>query len=189
MPTLEHEISTNAYSPPSLITVWLGTNDAALTNGSNVAMHVPLDEYKSNLIKIVHRFQHAAPDAKILLITPAHIDDGARAKFAAERTDAKRGLIDRSNAATGNYSRACVEVANSLEIPVLDMYTHFNSMPETTRNAMLVDGIHFNEAGNKEVDEQLRSKLSVEFPALVSALGTWQIPPVSKYEAEDPYTP
>ncbi|KAG3036680.1 hypothetical protein JG687_00004837 [Phytophthora cactorum] len=187
MPVLEDEISSGAYNSPSLITVWLGTNDAALTNGSNSEMHVPIEDYKHNLIKIVDWFQTAAPNASILVITPSHIDDDARAKYASERTDMKRGLVDRSNAAVGNYSRACVEVANTLNVPVLNLYAHFNAMPATTRNEMLVDGIHFNAAGNKAVNEQLHSKLSAEFPSLAQSLERWQFPAASKYVTEDPW--
>ncbi|KAK1931130.1 GDSL esterase/lipase [Phytophthora citrophthora] len=188
-PTLEHEITTSAYSSPSLITVWLGTNDATLTNGSNANMHVPINEYKENLVKIVVGFQNVASKAKVLLITPPHIGDAARIKYAAERTDAKRGLVDRSNAAAGKYSRACVEVANSLNVPVLDLYAHFNAMSVETRDGMLADGIHFNAAGNKVVDEQLQKKLSTEFPELIDSLNNWQFPAVSKFQAEDPWTP
>ncbi|KAJ8578880.1 hypothetical protein ON010_g323 [Phytophthora cinnamomi] len=189
VPTLEREISTGAYTAPSLITVWLGTNDAALINGSNTEMHVPIDDYKENLQQIVRRFQTSAPNANILLITPPHIDDDARAKNAAERTDGKRGLLDRSDAASGNYSVACVEVANALKVPVLDLYTYFSAMPLKTRNAMLLDGIHFNAAGYQAVDGQLQSKLRTEFPALVSALEDSQFPAASKWVAEDPWTP
>ncbi|ETI50782.1 hypothetical protein F443_05738 [Phytophthora nicotianae P1569] len=188
MPTLENEIATGAYTTPSLITVWLGTNDAVLVNGSNPEMHVPIEEYKDNLNQIVRGFQNAAPDAEILIITPPHIDDDARAKYAAERTDAKRGLVDRSNAATGDYARACVEVASELKVSVLDLYEHFNAMPVESRNTMLADGVHFNAAGYKEVDSQLRSKISSVFPRLTNSLDTWQFPKASKYVAEDPYT-
>ncbi|GMG17554.1 unnamed protein product [Phytophthora fragariaefolia] len=188
MPALEHEISAKAYTSPSLITVSLGTNDAVLVNGSSPEMHVPITDYKHNLAQIVRRFQKAAPSANILLITPPHIDDEARAKYASSRNDAKRGLLDRSDAATRKYSMACVEVANALKVPVLDLYTHFSSMPLATRNAMLVDGIHFNAAGYKVVDKQLRSKLQIDFPALVEPLETWQFPAASKWVTEDPWT-
>lgn len=187
MPVLDQEINTSAYTSPSLITVWLGTNDAALLNGSNSEMHVPIEDFKENLNQIVQGFQKAVPDANILVITPPHIDDDTRAKNAAKRTDAKQRLVGRSNAATGDYSRACVEVATTLKVPVLDLYEHFNAMPVATRNAMLADGIHFNAAGNKVVDEQLRNKLSTDFPALAESLETWQIPAASKYVAEDPW--
>ncbi|EGZ22243.1 hypothetical protein PHYSODRAFT_488092 [Phytophthora sojae] len=188
MPTLEREISIGTYTSPSLITVWLGTNDATLIGGSNSEMHVPIEDYKKNLNQIVRRFQSAAPKAKILLITPPHVDDKARAKAAAERTDSKRGLVDRSDAASGNYSVACVEVAKALKVPVLDLYSHFSAMPLATRNAMLVDGLHFNAKGHRELDELLRSKLSAEFPALFSSLDVYQFPFVSKWMEEDPYT-
>ncbi|ETP48484.1 hypothetical protein F442_05786 [Phytophthora nicotianae P10297] len=141
MPSLENEIATGAYTTPSLITVWLGTNDAALVNGSSSEMHVPIEEYKDILSQIVRGFQNAAPDAEILLISPAHIGEDARVKAAAERTDAKRGMVDRPNAATGDYARACVEVANELNVSVLDLYEHFNAMPVETQTTMLSDGI------------------------------------------------
>ncbi|KAL4085746.1 hypothetical protein PRIC1_015081 [Phytophthora ramorum] len=189
MPVLEQEISTRSYTVPSLITVWLGTNDAALVNGSNSEMHVRIEDYKENLIQIVNGFQKTSPNAKLLLITPPHIDDGARTKYAAERTDSKRGLVDRSNAMAGNYSRACVEAAETLKVPLLDLNAHFNAMPVATRNAMLEDGIHFNAEGNQVVDQQLQSKLQSEFPELMTSLDTWQVPAVSKYVSEDPWKP
>jgi hypothetical protein len=74
------------------------------------------------------------------------------------------------------------------KVPVLDLYAHFNAMPVATRDAMLVDGIHFNAAGNEVVDEQIRSKIETEFPALAEALQVWQVPAASKYVAEDPYS-
>ncbi|KAF1780453.1 SGNH hydrolase-type esterase domain [Phytophthora cactorum] len=174
MPTLEQEITSGAYTTPSLITVWLGTNDAALVNGSSLEMHVPIEEYKENLNQIVP--------------TPAHIDDDARTKYAAERTDTKRGLVDRSDAATGNYARACVEVANELKVSVLDLYEHFKAMPVETQKKLLSDGIHFTAAGNKVVDSQFQSKITSDFPALTDTLDTWQFPKASKYVAEDPWT-
>ncbi|KAG1688533.1 hypothetical protein DVH05_003623 [Phytophthora capsici] len=188
MPALEQEISTRVYSSPSLITIWLGTNDAALVNGSNSEMHVAIDEYKANLGEIVRKFQTAAPKAEILMITPPHIGDEARIKYAANRTDEKKGMVDRSNAATGDYARACVEVAEVLRVPVLDLYGFFNAQSLEARNTLLADGIHFNVAGNKAMYEQFRSKLSSDFPGVVSALDEWQFPLASKYVKEDPWT-
>ncbi|KAE8912308.1 hypothetical protein PF001_g28059 [Phytophthora fragariae] len=90
MPTIEDEISSSAYAVPSLITIFLGTNDGVLVNGSNPEMHVPISEYKENLIKNVSGFQNAAPEADILLITPPHVGDGAGIQHASERNDMKR---------------------------------------------------------------------------------------------------
>lgn len=161
LPTIEEELTSNKYAIPSLITLWLGTNDAVLTNGSNPEMHVPVTNYKENLVKIVNGFQKLAPDAAILLITPAHVDDGAR--INSERNDTKRGLVDRSNAVTSNYSQACVEVAGTLDVPVLDLNAHFNAMAQPERNAFLLDGLHYNAEGNKVVHELLQSKINSDF--------------------------
>ncbi|KAG7394471.1 hypothetical protein PHYBOEH_005171 [Phytophthora boehmeriae] len=188
MPGLEDEISKGAYTP-ALIAVWLGTNDAVLTNGSNPEMHVPIADYTENLAKIVANFQAAAPDAKMLLITPPHVDDAARAEFAATRTGAKRGLLDRSNAETGNYARACTEAASKAGVPVLDLYSYFNAMPESDRNGLLQDGLHFNAAGHNVIDEQFQSTIETEFPDVMEKLQPLQFPLASKWVTEDPYIP
>ncbi|POM60870.1 hypothetical protein PHPALM_30215, partial [Phytophthora palmivora] len=70
-PTLAKQLKSGALKP-SVITVWLGSNDASLTNGSNPDMHVPLADYSKNLHEIVASFQAAAPSAEIVMITPPH---------------------------------------------------------------------------------------------------------------------
>ncbi|KAL3669759.1 hypothetical protein V7S43_005140 [Phytophthora oleae] len=73
VPLINREIQMDAYNTPSLITVWLGANDAALWNGSNSETHAPIEDYKNNLMKIVASLWMAAPAASILLITPPHV--------------------------------------------------------------------------------------------------------------------
>jgi lysophospholipase L1-like esterase len=184
LPLIATEIQTDAYNSPSLITVWLGTNDAALWNGSDSVAHVPIQDYKANLIKIVRGLWVTAPTAKMLLVTPPPVDDAARAEYANASTG---GLLDRSNAVTTTYARACVETAGVLGVPVLDLNSFLNAMDETTRNTLLENGLHFNAEGNTVVDEQIRSKIAAEFPALDEALQSWQLPAASKWESEDPW--
>ncbi|KAL3669760.1 hypothetical protein V7S43_005141 [Phytophthora oleae] len=47
-------------------------------------------------------------------------------------------------------------------------------MSESERDALLVDGLHLNEAGNAAVDELLRGKIATDFPSLNEALEAWQ---------------
>ncbi|KAG6609876.1 GDSL esterase/lipase [Phytophthora cinnamomi] len=187
VPLVDREIWTKAYATPSLVIVWLGANDAALWNGSNSETHVPIGDYKENLIKIISGLWVAAPTAHFLLITPPHVNDSARVEIANERTNSKRGLVDRSNAMTKKYARACVEASETLNVTVLDLNSYFNAMSEAGRNALLVDGLHFNQDGNKVVDEQLRNKIAAEFPALDKALQVWQFPPASTWVSTDPW--
>ena len=172
-PTIAQEIRKSIYPTPSLITIWFGSNDAALANGTASKTHVPIVEYEKNLVAIARTFQMAAPTAALLLITPPHINDSARVTIAAEQND----TIDRTNAMSSLYARACVEVGAALHVPVLDLNLHFNTMPETTRNALLLaDGLHLNALGNLQVESLLRSKLAFEFPELE---GVFRIPQFS----------
>ncbi|KAF4322723.1 hypothetical protein BBO99_00003002 [Phytophthora kernoviae] len=167
MPALEDEIN-NGMCAPTLITVWLGTNDVVLTGGSNAEMHVLIETYTENLVNIVTSFQAAAPDVKILLVPPPHVNDVARAKYAKQQADAKRSLVGRFNAMPGTYAHACVKAGLKTGVPVLNLYEYFSAMPEATRNVLLRDGLHFITADHKIVDKQFRSKIETEFPSVIT---------------------
>ncbi|KAK1931133.1 GDSL esterase/lipase [Phytophthora citrophthora] len=184
-PTIEREIRKGVYETPSLITVWFGANDAALASGYDSKTHVPISDYKENLKKIVSQFWTAAPSADILLITPPHVNDSARAELAKDQN----GTIDRTNAMAKEYAQACVETGASIGVPVLDLNSYFNAMNETTRDALLIsDGLHFNSSGNKLVYEQVEKKVAEVFPSLAAKLKLWQFPASSKYSQSDPWT-
>ncbi|KAG3070166.1 hypothetical protein PI124_g21324 [Phytophthora idaei] len=184
-PTIKREIQKGIYNTPSLITVWFGSNDAALDNGTSSKTHVPIEDYNDNLKKIVRQFWTAAPTTDILLITLPHVNDTARAELSAQ----KNGTLDRTNAMAKEYACACVEAAEALNVHVLDLNTLFNAMPEATRNGLLqADGLHLNAMGNILVDEQLRLKIADEFPILENNLEVLQFPAASHYAAEDPWT-
>lgn len=169
LPVIERELSGEVRSP-SLITLWLGANDAALPDGTAARQHVPLAMYKENLVKIVRTFQARAPQAHVLLITPPHVDDAVR------KLRSSSGYAERTNATAGEYARACVEVASELDMNVLDLYSFFNAIPESDRAACLDDGLHFTAKGNRLVDEQLQAKISDALPNVVKQLEAWQLP-------------
>ncbi|KAJ8523666.1 hypothetical protein ON010_g17454 [Phytophthora cinnamomi] len=174
---------------PSLVTIWLGANDAALPDGSMSEQHVPMAAYQNNLAQLVRIFKAVAPDASILLVTPPHVDDEVQKTNAMNEEGRKKGLVSRSNKVTGEYARACVEIASELGVPVLDLYSHFNGMSESERNDLLVDGLHFDETGNDEVYRQLRDKINSDFPELSRKLDRWQFPRFEDWVETDPWTP
>lgn len=138
---------------PAFITLWFGANDAALLDGDSAKQHVPQDEYRSNLVKILHRLRTSAPQAKILLITPPAVDDATRRKLS------KTGKLDRCNTVTGEYAKICVEVAETENAPVIDLHTLFNTFHGAEFTAQFVDGLHFSQKGNRVVFEHLRKKI------------------------------
>ncbi|KAG7377296.1 hypothetical protein PHYPSEUDO_011880 [Phytophthora pseudosyringae] len=184
-PRIEGEIRKGVYETPSLITVWFGANDAALASGYDSKTHVPIADYKENLKKIVSQLWASAPSADILLITPPHVNDTARADLAKEQN----GTIDRTNAMSKRYAQACVETGASIGVPVLDLNSYFNAMNETTRDSLLIsDGLHFNSSGNQLVYMQLEMKIAEVLPSLAAKLKRWQFPASSKYAWTDPWT-
>jgi lysophospholipase L1-like esterase len=188
MPVIRSEIVSGTYTP-ALITVWLGANDAALPDGSNSEQHVPIDVYRQNLIKIVREFEALAPDARILLITPPHVDDMTRHRRAKKNKGDKQGLVDRTNAMAEKYARACVETAHKLGLPVVDLYSYFSEMPRWRRNNLLEDGLHLNTRGNKLMYDKLMDKIKDAFPDVVRKLERWQVPNFSRLVESDPWVP
>lgn len=47
----------DAPTPPVAVTIFFGANDAALLGRTSERQHVPLEEYKENLRKIIHHFK------------------------------------------------------------------------------------------------------------------------------------
>ncbi|KAG1710628.1 hypothetical protein DVH05_013352 [Phytophthora capsici] len=186
MPVIRGEIASGTYSPV-LITLWLGANDAALPNGSSSEQHVPIENYRQNLIAIVREFQVLAVDARIILITPPHVDDLARHRRAMKNDGDKHGIVDRTNEMTGSYAQACIETAHKLGLPVVDLFSYFNDMPRWRRNNMLEDGLHLNTRGNKLMYDQLLDKIKDEFPGVVRKLERWQLPNFNRLVESDPW--
>ncbi|KAG7380596.1 hypothetical protein PHYPSEUDO_006990 [Phytophthora pseudosyringae] len=169
LPVIERELTGEVRSP-SLITLWLGANDAALPDGIAARQHVPLATYKENLARIVRAYQAKAPQAHILLVTPPHVDDEVR------KSRSPNARAERTNAAAGEYARTCVEAATEIGVTVLDLYAFFNALSESERAACLDDGLHFTAKGNRLVDEQLQAAIGNAFPDLVKQLEAWQLP-------------
>ncbi|KAE9123754.1 hypothetical protein PF010_g6286 [Phytophthora fragariae] len=162
MPVIHGEIVSGTYSP-ALIMLWLGANDAALPTGSSSEQHVPITQYRDNLIRIVRQFQAMAPDARILLITPPHVDDMARHR---------------------RLRRHCINWASPWWI-----YTYFNDMPKWRRNNLLEDGLHLTTRGNKLMFDQLLDKIKAEFPDVMRKLERWQLPKFGTLVESDPWVP
>ncbi|RHY22806.1 hypothetical protein DYB36_011975 [Aphanomyces astaci] len=148
LPVLMAEWTAKA---PSLVLVFLGTNDACLKDGASAEIHVPLDEYRANLQAIVSQIQ--SPDrTPMLFVTPPAFDDTTTLKW------------DRTNADVGKYAAAMMDVGAQLKIPVVDLYTPL----QTNVSSYFFDGLHLNRKGNMRVYDILTAKIQVEFPSFVA---------------------
>lgn len=103
-----------------LVTIMLGTNDAALRH-VEPAVYVPLDEYEKNLREIV---KHCKKTAKfVVVMTPPCMNENQRLAFQHEKYgDGAIGTLDRTNENTRKYAGICTKVSRELGMPCVDLF-------------------------------------------------------------------
>jgi hypothetical protein len=111
---LLNEVFPPGKPAPSLVTVFLGANDATRAE-YGCRQHVPLAEYVANLRLIVRHVQALGTPAHpvhIVLIAPPPIDEEARLVFQRIKyPESATGLNERTLQLSGTYARACVDLA------------------------------------------------------------------------------
>ncbi|KAL8457816.1 hypothetical protein ACS0TY_035623 [Phlomoides rotata] len=169
---LHHIFPLEAAKPPAAVTVFFGANDAALLSGTGKRQHVPLEEYKENLRKIVQHIKNQSPETLIVLITPPPICLEGRREYAWSLYGDKASSVpDRTSEEAGIYAEQCVSVAKELGLPSINLWS---KMQETDgwQRKFLSDGLHLTPEGNavvfKEVvkifDKAGFSELPFDFP-------------------------
>jgi lysophospholipase L1-like esterase len=114
---------------------------------------VPLEEYRDNLVAIVRRFEEL--DVPVILITAPTSHRNVGVPDYLVDLDF---VVDRASAVSihTDYTDVVREVAASEGTYLLDLEEAFNAMePERLEQLMMVDGIHFSDAGAKEAAARL----------------------------------
>ncbi|KAI1608800.1 SGNH hydrolase-type esterase domain-containing protein [Exophiala viscosa] len=163
-------------TPPSpttpaikLMTVFFGANDACVQGSPQ---HVPLERYKEYLTKIATLDRLNLHGTKIIMITPAPVDEWQFSR------------LERTATTTRQYVTACREVAQTLNLPVIDLWTIFMSKAGWTPNSnhpligsrdaprskvlgeLLSDGLHFTAAAYRIVFDELVKLIREKMPEL-----------------------
>ncbi|KAK4394680.1 GDSL esterase/lipase [Sesamum angolense] len=162
--------------PLAAVTIFFGANDAARLEGTGKRQHVPVEEYKDNLRKMVQHIKSGSPNALVVLITPPPIDVEGRREYArsvlvhlfTRLLDAKlepssvilfgkclymairprKRLIGQTKQLV--YTPSSVFLANELGLPSVDLWS---KMQETDgwQKKFLSDGLHLTPEGNAVV--------------------------------------
>ncbi|XP_022978753.1 GDSL esterase/lipase At5g45920 [Cucurbita maxima] len=166
---------------PLALTVFFGANDACLPDRYGAFQHVPLDEYKQNLISIVSFLKKQWPATRILLITPPPIDEEGRLQNPYIVNPLNEP--ERTNNAAGDYAKACIAVAAECGVSVIDIWTKMQQLPGWEK-ACLSDGLHLSRNGNTIVFEEVVQKLKEEglSPEMLPA----DLPLLSEIDYNDP---
>jgi lysophospholipase L1-like esterase len=173
--------------------IFFGANDARLPDTpGGPDQHVPVEEYKANLMNIVtHACIKAHKGVRIVLVTPPPVDE----RKLVEADQAKypgMGLVLRRTAKiTARYAEAVRELGDELEVPVLDIWSVMVRCAATrarcTGNAdgmvgneslpgshdapsnpilqgLLHDGLHFSQSAYKLLFEELITLIQRKWP-------------------------
>ncbi|GAB4845700.1 hypothetical protein Ancab_039103 [Ancistrocladus abbreviatus] len=160
--------------PPLATTIFFGANDAALSGRNNERQHVPVEEYKENLKKIVHHLKECSPNMLMLLITPPPVDEDGRMEYARSLYGEKTMKEpERTNEAAGVYAKHCIELAKELGLPSISLWSKMQET-EGWQKKYLSDGLHLTAEGNAIVYNEVvkvfnqadlfASKMPYDFP-------------------------
>ncbi|KUL89950.1 hypothetical protein ZTR_02897 [Talaromyces verruculosus] len=175
-----------------LMTIFFGANDAVLPPHTQ---QVPLEQYKENLKFLIQHPSVKEHGTKIIVLTPPPINE-----YQLKFFDAEKGFDtpSRTAANTKRYADACRDVAQSLGVPVADIWmaimkstgwevgqplTGSKDVPANEQLAsMLTDGLHFTGNGYKlmydEVMKTIRATWPEEAPEnLREVFPPWDIAP------------
>lgn len=133
----------------AMVTVFLGANDSNLP--ANKQQHVPVDEFKQNLLEIVEKVQsHGVPREKVVIISPPS------SNIEAWEVDCEINgrVCMKCNTETEKYAKACVEAAKESGCHSVDLYTQM--MKEKDWESMLNDGLHLSPQGSEFLFELLK---------------------------------
>ncbi|KDP31089.1 hypothetical protein JCGZ_11465 [Jatropha curcas] len=152
---LHHLFPIGSIKPPVAVTIFFGANDAALKGRTSERQHVPVDEYKENLRKIVLHLKECSPTMLVILITPPPVDEEGRKEYAKSKYGEKAmELPERTNEMAGVYAKECVELAKELGIRSIDIWSKMQKI-EGWQKKILSDGLHLTPEGNAVVSQEV----------------------------------
>eukprot|EP00742_Colponemidia_sp_Colp-10_P001931 GILJ01002063.1.p1 GENE.GILJ01002063.1~~GILJ01002063.1.p1 ORF type:complete len:262 (+),score=38.39 GILJ01002063.1:68-853(+) len=180
MLSLETILSSLNGAVPSLITIFIGANDAVLS--SSAPQFVDVGEYKQNLLDMIRRLKKHVKDqaamkrTHIVLITPPPIHAAQRAVSCQEKYGQYTPETDRSDENAQMYALAMKEVAQSMGVFCLNLWEQMHTEGGENYGDYLSDGLHFSASGQtfvcqsllalikQHIRELVPAKMSVDFP-------------------------
>ena len=155
-----------AKSETLLTVIFFGANDAALLS-EDPHHHVPREEYKKHLEAMVIDVR-CRTSGRVILITPPPVHHGQCLEFQKARYgDKATGRLQRRDEVTGKYAAACRDVAGSLNVPVIDLWTDMRSEGNDDAFARyLSDGLHLSKLGGAFVASAILNAIDASFPEL-----------------------
>lgn len=147
-----------------LVLIFFGANDASLPK-ENPHHYVSLQDYRQNLIALVQRVRAQYISPRIMFLTPPPLDHAKRLLYQRQRYgDNATGVLERTTENTKLYAMACVEVAQQLHLPCLNLFDQM--MAQDNYGRLLSDGLHFSSEGHDFVGDCILSAIQEHYSEL-----------------------
>lgn len=180
------------YSKIRLMTVFFGANDAA---SEGLIQHVPLEEYRTNLHKIITHEALRAHNARLILIAPPPI---CEYKIEDDVRENSKVHKRRMAARTKEYADVALQVGQEAGIPTVNLWSAFmkyagwsegepllgckTQLRNEKLGALLSDGIHFTSKGYEIMYNEVIETINQHYPelkadALPLIFPTWDVAP------------
>mmetsp|Transcript_16014 Transcript_16014/g.23247 ORF Transcript_16014/g.23247 Transcript_16014/m.23247 type:complete len:260 (-) Transcript_16014:37-816(-) len=162
----EQQQQQQQHSTTLFCTVFLGANDATAPGSRQ---HVPIEEYGTNLSKIVTTIRQTFGNETlpIILFTPPPVD--------AQKWTNFKGLpqSNRNSTLAASYGEVCKKVASQHKnCPCLDVFALLGGDQDgDDYTKHLSDGLHLSGSGNTLIFESLMTLLKSEFPHIAPMEG------------------
>ena len=131
------------------VIVLLGTNDS----GNSESIHVPLDEYKTNLRKIIEIIlNYGVKKENIILITPPKIDHQKWSDFLARMQPGQ--VAPHHDNLVKDYANACLGLSKEMGLKCVDLNGAMSKSADYSK--YLYDGLHLSPEGGKLFFENLK---------------------------------
>jgi len=156
--------------------VLFGSNDACFSEAQN-GQHVPLDQYKKNLVRIITHPAIQAHKTRVILVTPPPVEERRLDHRVKSQGYTK---LNRSNERTKQYADASREVAGDMDVGCLDLWTALMSkagwkpgdplygsrdLPENSAIRSLIhDGLHFTPEAYTIFHEEMMKTIAAKWP-------------------------
>lgn len=163
-----------------LTTVWFGANDAAK---ESERVHVPIEEYSSNLRKIIKHIKQCS--VHVILITPPPVHHETRLKYQKEKYGSNAtGVLERTNERAAAYAAEAERVATEEGVAALNLHKTFQQHDDLA--LLLCDGLHLSDNGQRLVLDAILGALSGSDPHIFGEIIPNQFPCHSKVNATCP---
>ncbi len=141
---------------PDIVIVQFGLNDAAVDVWKNPpakGSRVPIDEYQENLRHFIQRCRAAG--CRVVMMTPNRMHWTPQLVELYGKPPYDPTSPDGLNLLLRPYVDAMIEVAGALSVELIDVHQTMNALPDEESAALLLDGMHPNNAGHRNAADLL----------------------------------